>query len=424
MAASSNFMSMDDVMEELQVDKAELDQMVDDGKLSPIRDAGKIKFRQKEVEEIKRATETEATVMFDEGELPDQDEESFDDGIFLVEDGKSESSAEEATIIGIPGADQSDSSLFGDDEETGKVEVAMTASGDEDSDQTSIIPPVDEAEEPDSEEEESIFDFGEEDISLEDTPGQSDSDIIAAEPDSSDILEAPDSSDVIQAASEDSSSDILSVSLGDDDSDSAISLESTADDEESSDDTGAVADILELDEESDDALASVEVDATKADESTASEEVVGDLLDTIDESPADLIAADEEGLETADTIDLTAADDDATATVEEVLDIDGEATEPGVLTAAEDTEPGLDMTEAAEIEMEMSSGGPMMTGDYVVPDEFVYGPAPSHPVMTTVLVFSAAAMILSGAFLVNSVLGLDSPITEWATNLALQYLPK
>lgn len=413
MAASSNFMSLEDVLEELQIDKSELDQMIEDRKLSPIRDAGKIKFRQKEVEEIKRATETEATVMFDPAELPDQDEESFDDGIFLVEDGKSESSAEEPTIIGIPGADQSDSSLFGDDEETGKVEVAMSASADEDSDQTSIIPPADETQESDSEEEESIFDFGDEDISLEDTPGQSDSDIIAAEPDSSDIIDA--------ATTEDSSSDILSVSLADD-SDSAISLEAAPDDEESSDETGTMADILELDEESDDALASVEVDATKADESTASEEVVGDLLDTIDESPADLIAADEEGLETADTIDLTAADDDATATVEEVLDIDGEATEPGVLTAAEDTEPGLDMTDAAE--MEMPSGGPMMTGDYVVPDEFVFGPAPSHPVMTTFLVFSAAAMLLSGAFLVNSVLGLDSPITEWATNLALQYLPK
>lgn len=406
-------MSLEDVLEELQIDKSELDQMIEDRKLSPIRDAGKIKFRQKEVEEIKRATETEATVMFDPAELPDQDEESFDDGIFLVEDGKSESSAEEPTIIGIPGADQSDSSLFGDDEETGKVEVAMSASADEDSDQTSIIPPADETQESDSEEEESIFDFGDEDISLEDTPGQSDSDIIAAEPDSSDIIDA--------ATTEDSSSDILSVSLADD-SDSAISLEAAPDDEESSDETGTMADILELDEESDDALASVEVDATKADESTASEEVVGDLLDTIDESPADLIAADEEGLETADTIDLTAADDDATATVEEVLDIDGEATEPGVLTAAEDTEPGLDMTDAAE--MEMPSGGPMMTGDYVVPDEFVFGPAPSHPVMTTFLVFSAAAMLLSGAFLVNSVLGLDSPITEWATNLALQYLPK
>ena len=143
-------------------------------------------------------------------------------------------------------------------------------------------------------------------------------------------------------------------------------------------------------------------------------------MDGSDAGSVDLLAGDE-GLETADTIDLTAADEDATATVEEVLDVDGEATEPGVLTAAEDTEPGVTFDDDLDAG---SAEGPAMVGEYVVPDQFVFGPTPSHPIMTSMLVVSAVAMLLSGAFLVNSVIGVDSPMTQWATKLALDLFPK
>lgn len=411
MAAGSNFVSMDEVLQELQVSKPELDRMVTDGKLSPIRDAGTIKFRRTEVDLVKRDAETEATVMFDGPAGGDGEDESFDDGIFLVGDNKPDGADGEATIVGVPGSGQG--GVF-DDEETSKVDVSAEAGADEDSDQTSIIPPSSDGEEPQNpREEESIFDFGDEDIELESSGAseESSSGILAAESDSS--------AAVIEAA-EDSSSDILDVNLADDESSSAISLAASVDDDSG---TATVDEILELDE-SDDALASVQLDTGGDGESTAAEDGVNNsALDTMDGSDAgsvDLLAGDE-GLETADTIDLTAADEDATATVEEVLDVDGEATEPGVLTAAEDTEPGVTFDDDLDAG---SAEGPAMVGEYVVPDQFVFGPTPSHPIMTSMLVVSAVAMLLSGAFLVNSVIGVDSPMTQWATKLALDLFPK
>jgi len=428
MAEGSSYMSLEEVMEELQLAKAEIDQMVADNKLRPIRDAGKIKFRRKEVEGIKREAETEATVMFDSGAGPEADDESFDDGVFLVGGKEAPSSDDEVTIIGIPDAaeDESGTALF-DDDETSNVAISA-GSAEEDSDQTSIIPPSDEAKAAAKpEEEESIFDFGDEEPGVEGAAeAESDSVIIAAEPDSSsDIIEAaepPSSSDIIEADQE-SSSDILNVSLADDESESAISLDSGEAEAPPGADT--VSDILEMSDESDDALASVEVDAAGSDASTDSEEVVGDLLDTIDDGGADLLT-EEEGLETADTIDLTAADDDATATVEEILDEDTEATEAGVLTEAveaEATEAGVDVTEAGGAAPTMAAGA-AMAADFMVPEEFVYGPPASHPIMTTVLIVALVAMVLSGAFLVNSVLGVDLPTTQWAAEMALKYFPK
>jgi len=371
MAASSRFVTMEEAMAELQVDKAELDQMIADGNLSPIRDGGKVKFRRDQVEAMKHTTETEATVVFDAaGEADDGDTDSsdeFDDGLFIVGENAAESSDDEATIISIPGSDAaiSDSSdvLIGGDE-----------GSDEDSDQTSIIPPSSDNVEPVKDDEESIFDFGTEELGLEDTDHA---------PSSSDILAESDSSSDIITAAEDSSSDILSVSVEDDDG------------------TETVSDILELSDESDDALASVQVDSPGADdESTASEEVVGSLLDTLDsgdDSGSELLAVGEEGLETADTIDLTMADDDATATVAEVLE-EPDATEPGVLTAAEETLEGVGFDDDDGYAADAGAG--MGLSEMALPEGIVFGEPAGSPMMSAVLVIVVLVLLFGGAFLV------------------------
>ncbi len=408
MAGTSRFLSMEDTMETLQIDKAELDQFMADGKLSAIRDAGKLKFRREQVEELKTSTETGATVMLsDDAEAAKpESSEDFDDGAFIVGESTGESSDDEATIISIPGADPESS-------DTGGVLVA--AGSDEDSDQTSIIPPSsDVVEESVKEEEESIFDFGTEDITLEetdhiDTPSgedsdsgfitasveDSDSDLVAvADDSSSDILADSDSSSDIITAAEDSSSDILSVSVGDGDG------------------TETVSDILELSDESDDALASVQVDAGAADdESTASEEAVGSLLDTIDdaeESSSELLAVGEEGLETADTIDLTVADDDATATVAEVLE-EPDATEAGVLTGGDETLEGMDDMMATD--MESDYGGPALT-EMALPDGLVFGPAPTSPITSAVLLLCVIVLLLGATYVACAAIGAPVPLPD------------
>ncbi len=436
MAGASRFMTMEEVMETLQIDKQELDQFISEGKLSPIRDAGKLKFRRQEVEEIKTATETEATVVFDNANAPSTDESSheFDDGLFIVGDKKGESSDDEATIISIPGAQPEQ------DSDTGSVLVS--AGADEDSDQTSIIPPSsDDVEGAVKEEEESIFDFGAEDITLEETDHvESDSDVIGTEESDSALLaSSADESDssVLVAAADDSSSDILAESDSSSDviaadSDSSSDIIAAAEDSSSDilsvsvadDGTETVSDILELSEESDDALASVQVDAGAADDdSSGSEEVVGNLLETIEdaaeESSSQLLAVGEEGLETADTIDLTVADDDATATVAEVLE-EPDATEPGVLTGGEETLEGVEFGEETGAGVAAAAG----LTEMALPEGFVFGPAPKSPVCSTVLLLSAVILLLGATYVACAILGAPVPLPEQITQTCTDLVQK
>lgn len=125
--AESMFMTVDEVLQELQIDKKRLDQMVEDGVLRAFRDGSSVKFRRQDVEKVREKAEAEPTVV--KPRTPEGETEEESDQIFLIEDGK-------------------------------EVPVGEVPSEEEDEgDQTSVIAP--EEEEPAAADEDPIFSFDE-----------------------------------------------------------------------------------------------------------------------------------------------------------------------------------------------------------------------------------------------------------------------
>ncbi|MBM4044951.1 MAG: hypothetical protein FJ279_07550 [Planctomycetes bacterium] len=467
---AGNFLTLEEVLQELQIDKAELDAMVAQGKLRQLRDGKLTKFRREDVVKLKKLAETDATVVFDGSSKP-KDEETADDRLFevLKEDGKRSADAtiitpeaakekSDSDIAPSPPAKKEekeksdsdiDSAIF-DDEETSKVDVKLADKGDsaeDDSDQTSIIP-VGTAPGPKakaSDDEESVFTFDDDEADKKPGDESSSSDImpakpadaassageptIALEPDSSsDILEAEsDSSDDGADSSEESSSDILDLAVEDSATESAVDLDAGAKDSD------VVTDLIQLskeDKSSDTAEVELE-DSGSADvkEADASDDVLTIEDADKDSRPTPPTDAKQEAVETADTIDLTLSDT-STAQVEEVEEgKEGEKDGPALLTMSDEkaeaeeaeappAEEAAAPEEAAEEEEAEAAPEP---GAVVVAPAIAYPPA---PVFTALLGVASLITIFSGMVLYNTVRGMDLPITKWATDLALNLLSK
>jgi len=444
---ASEYLTLEEVLQELQIDKPDLDRLVSQGQLRQLRDGGTIKFRRDEVTKLKRTAETDATVVFDDsdsGEAADQDSDSgsgIDARILDLMGGA------EATVITPPEEEQSsdestpasdsdiDSALF-DEDETSKVELQFADSEDssaDDSDQTSIIPVgvAPDSAEAVSDEEESIFDFGDEDEGMDSSPSSdsdesSGSDIdIGGEPtvavmgdatvaldsdSSSDILEAEsDSSDVVDTG-EDSSSDILDLAVEDSGTESAVDLD------EAPGESDVVTDLLDLGEEDSsdtlDAVSLTDAESTDARTSETSDEVPtledADGADTTAEAPA----VEQDAVDTADTVDLTLADTSETMNVEEVEEEEEDAG-PAMLTMAEEEE-----------EEEPSVSGAEEPGPTWQPPAAPEAYAPLGLVWKLMIFVSAMVLTYGGVVLYNLVRMRDLPITRWATRLALEWVNK
>lgn len=317
-----DYVSYDEALQELQTNRAELDRMIADAKLKPYSDVEGIKFRIDDIDALKRAMETRPTIM--------ESTAGRGDGLFMMDD-EAEAVTLDSVLLDADQLKQQESAqrAQGDDDDllaeigdlggepTSKVDLRMVDSSDErDSDQTSVIP-VTSGESGAAAEEESIFDFGEDDLDLD----SSDSSVVdikvdmpgaeaeaGGQPGSSGTLEigeqigldADESSDLIQIEDDNiSSSEILPI---DDDS------------EESSADSDIMTDVLQVGEEE-----------------SSQEDILGDLIDLDD--------TDVDG-------GLGGAEEVTAAGGEETIDLDGTADVTADITQIdEETYEGTDLSE-------------------------------------------------------------------------------
>jgi len=444
---ASEYLTLEEVLQELQVDKPDLDRLIEQGQLRQLRDGGAIKFRREDVDKIKRSAETDATVVFDDS---DPGEGSGDDSgsgidakiLDLMGDGQTVISPPEEGAAQDSSDSDIDSGLF-DEDETSKVELQFADAEDssaDDSDQTSIIPVgvAPDATQDVGEEEESIFDFGDEDEDMDSSPSSdsdsSGSDIsdIAGEPtvavmgdatvalesdSSSDILEAEsDSSDIVDTG-EDSSSDILDLAVEDSGTESAVDLD------EAPGESDVVTDLLDLGEgDSSDTLDAVSLEDAESTDARTSE--TSDEVPTLEDADGTATteaapAVGQDSVDTADTVDLTLADTSDTMDVEEVQEEEEEDTGPAMLTMADDEE---------EPDADGEPAGPEEEKEEEPPWEEPVAPMPSYQPLgmfwQITMFLSATVLAFGGIVLYNLVRGRDLPLTSWATKMAMDYISK
>jgi len=280
---AETLLSIELACKELQLGKEQVVALVKQGALRAFRDGKTYKFRREDVDAFRKKAESSATVIFDE----DADGASDSDISDVKEGVKHDTSKIDlADIDAEPGADDSDQTSVlqpvdtgegdgaGKDDESpvfdySEDDLGLTAdleAGADEGDQTSLMAPA-EGGEPVEDEESPVFEFSgkDEDLSLGDAPA--DSVLVADESESSlDILEVADesSSDTESSQSEialadesSSGEDVIAVEHVEESSDSQIPV---AVDES---DTGAapVSDLLGGPEEgSDELLETVDLD--------------------------------------------------------------------------------------------------------------------------------------------------------------------
>lgn len=259
-------MSLEEVCQELQMTQDEVTNLVTKGLLRGFRDANTYKFRRADIDAYKKTAQTGATVMVT-GEEDDTDasdvSDSTDVAMNAVGEGK---------------------------DDTSKIDLADIESepGAEESDQTSVLAPVEESEEEAQKEEKAEFDFSEEELglSLEEEPGES---VLVAD-------ESESSVDILDTA-EESSSDSVTT-----DSELAL-LEESSEEEASPIDESAEV-----------------VVAPEEGAQPAAGETVTDILGSVDDVSDDALETldIEEAVETPDTGLETATAEARTETAETV----------------------------------------------------------------------------------------------------------
>jgi len=372
------YMGYDEALQELQSSRTELDKMISDGKLKPYREGEDIKFRVGDIEGLKQAMEKKPTMMEGKG----------GEGIFMMEEAEDvglDSKLMDAEALKKEGTEQ---------EETKEAPAeAMAEGARKDSDQTSVIPVAASADESGIEEE-SIFDFGEEDLDLQ----SSDSSVVDIKVDAGEqatpgAVTPPEMVEI---------GDGLGLDI--EESDELIQIE---------DDGISSSEILPLDEESSDvssADSDIMTDVLRVgDEESSQDDILGDLMDLEDseagtEAASDQITAAGIG-ETAEvTADITQLDDETYegTDLSEVLGAEEEAAEAigeqlGEGESAEEFAPGAYMAPVAYAQpMAMISGG-----------------------MVVVMILATIIMFLSGLFVIDQLVSPDysSGLTKWAISI-------
>jgi excisionase family DNA binding protein len=340
------YVDYDQALQDLQTSRNELDRLVAEGLLKPYRDEEGVKFRKEDIDEAKRTLEQKATVL--EKKRGSQVMEGTED-LFLIDE-----EAESVTL---------DSVLMGEQraqaEEPGsKVDVGAAAGAEADVDQTGVIPV---SESPETAEEESIFDFGEEDLDLD----SSDSSVVDIK------VEAP--SEEIPPEQE-PSSNMLEIGSGlgldADESGDLIQI----------DEEIASSEILPLEEESDESSADSDImtDVLQVgEEESSQDDILGDLLEIEEEPesgtglPAGAAAGFEETVDISETSDVTAditqLDEETYegTDLSEVLGTEEEVSElyeePPIAAPEEQFAPGAYVAPAGYAEPAVIGGGWVLT---------------------------------------------------------------
>jgi shikimate kinase len=321
----SNYITYDEALQELQTTRGELDRMLGEGQLKPYKDQDEIKFRSEDIDELKRALEQKATTLDQGGGVAEGQED-----LFLIDE-DAESVTLDSVLLDAEGAQEQGEvgeeisvEVEPSPEPGSTVDVEAAAGDEQDKDQTSVIP-VSEGGEQAAEEEESIFDFGEEDLDLD----SSDSSVVDIK------VEMP--SDEAQPEAPESSSSMLEIGSGlgldADESGDLIQI----------DDEIASSEILPLEEDSDESSADSDImtDVLQVgEEESSQDDILGDLLE-IDEDSEPIVEA-EEGAVTApafeETVDIT-----------ETADVTADITQ-----LDEETYEGTDLSEVLGTEEEVS----------------------------------------------------------------------
>jgi hypothetical protein len=299
--------------------------MLGEGQLKPYKDQDEIKFRSEDIDELKRALEQKATTLDQGGGVAEGQED-----LFLIDE-DAESVTLDSVLLDAEGAQEQGEvgeeisvEVEPSPEPGSTVDVEAAAGDEQDKDQTSVIP-VSEGGEQAAEEEESIFDFGEEDLDLD----SSDSSVVDIK------VEMP--SDEAQPEAPESSSSMLEIGSGlgldADESGDLIQI----------DDEIASSEILPLEEDSDESSADSDImtDVLQVgEEESSQDDILGDLLE-IDEDSEPIVEA-EEGAVTApafeETVDIT-----------ETADVTADITQ-----LDEETYEGTDLSEVLGTEEEVS----------------------------------------------------------------------
>jgi len=385
---ADNFLTIEEVCEDLQLTRDQVMTLVKQGALRGFRDQNTYKFRASEVARYKEQIEGGATVMLDGKE-------------------SGEVSPEEVTEIQMP-VDEDDKS------DTSKIDLADIESetGADESDQTSVLAPVDEEEDESTKEEEPAFEFSEEDLGLMLDDDTAESVLVADESESSvDIL------DTIEETSSESATSTTDIELADESSSEEIT---TVADMESTD-AGApkeehASDIVELEESSDEELDTIDLEQpVEAADVAAVEAPLGETIE-LGEVPG----AEAPATETVETIPLDSEPETVGIVPEDDTQLSAAEEPEGVLTedvlgegmlAAE----GMAETEEPSLEAELEEA-PVVAGgwDLVVPSAFG----------NAALIAAIVLLGVGGALLICEMGHIDNEITRAVVDFINQYAPK
>lgn len=361
---ADKLLSLEDVCKELQLEEVQVKALVKQGVLRGLRDQNKIKFRKADVEKYKQATESSATVVFD---TP-------------------------APGSGKPASGARSPDDTGTAIDLDEIEAEMGA---DESDQTSVMAPVDEKEAADKGEAQPVFEFSEKELGLTLEGGDEDGSVLVADDSDSslDILDVTDesSSDSATSAAEinfleepSSSEDVATVLEAEDESPEALAVVDTSD-------TATVSDILGDSEGSDEELETLDLDEVVETQETAVETLEDDVP----------LAGAPETVETVpvggevETVGI--AGEDVTQAVEAEL-------ETGAMA---------EMAEAVELEQEYEPARVAAGWELVVPS--VVGNA-----FLILCVFVAA---LGGMFLLCEISGTTNIVAEYFAQYVAEHFP-
>lgn len=384
----ATYVSYDEALQELQTSRTELDRLVSEGRLKPYKDQAEIKFRADDVVALKESFEKRATILESGGVgegaedlfLIDEDAESVTLDSVLME-GEGQKQVRPTDIV--EGPEEVEPKVH--DKGT-KVDLGAVA--EKDTDQTSVIP-VTEGEVK-AADEESIFDFGEEDLDLD----SSDSSVvdIKVEVPAEEQQEKPqDSSSMLEIGS--------GLGLDADESGDLIQI----------DEEVASSEILPLEEESDESSADSDImtDVLQVgEEESSQEDILGDLLEVEETEPATTGAtttapAFEETVDITETADVTA---DITQLDEETY----EGTDLSeVLGTEEEVSEALGAAPAPEAEAEFAPGPYVGQVSYAEP-------AVISPPWVVAMLATFVLMVLCGLFVFEQAINPDYS-TGWLT---------
>ena len=385
-------LSIEDVCKLLQLNQDQVTALVKKGQIRGFLDQKTYKFRAADVEKYRGRVEAGGTVVLDDGSKTD------------------EISAREITEIQVP-VEKDDKS------DTSRIDLADIEgeAGADESDQTSVLAPVEDEDEVQAEPE-PVFEFSEEDLGLSLDDDAAESVLIADESESSvDILETVDESSS-ESATSTTTLDLAEESSSGEDVVAVADIEETPPSDAMAPDT-----IMELDESSDEALETIDLDELDEVPDTDLADLVGETV----EIGADDIAEAIDEVDTVETIPLDGegetvgieAEGDATRMTDEPLGV--EALDDGTETVG--VEPGAeDMAEAEEppvgdSETELEDA-PVVAGawDLVIP--WVPG--------NIILFLAVLLIVLGGVFVFSEMMGGRWQWTEDLIKFVEQNVPK